>query len=254
MMRNICMSPILPRLAPPLRALLLLGLLPLAACGNLSRLSEIGSAPSMAPIENPGMAEGLRNISMPMPARQAPIPESNSLWQPGSRTFLRDQRAAQVGDLVTVLVQITDRAALENTTERSRNNNESLGIGRLLGIQTRLPGGNSDLIDATSGSGSTGSGSIKRTESVTLRVAATVVQQLPNGNLVVAGRQQVRVNHELRELQVSGVIRSQDIASDNTVRHDRLAEARIAYGGRGTVSDVQTPRYGQQFLDVILPF
>jgi flagellar L-ring protein precursor FlgH len=89
---------------------------------------------------------------------------------------------------------------------------------------------------------------------VTLRVAATVAQVLPNGNLVVTGRQQVRVNSELRDLSVGGVIRPQDIASDNTVRHDRLAEARIAYGGRGTISDVQRPRLGQELLDIILPF
>ncbi|MFC7612057.1 flagellar basal body L-ring protein FlgH [Teichococcus aestuarii] len=182
--------------------------------------------------------------------------EGNSLWRPGSRTFLRDQRAAQVGDLVTLLVQIQDRARLENSTERSRTNSEDLGLPRLFGYQTRLPGAaaGGNLLTAESGSVSRGEGSIDRTESVTLRVAATVVQMLPNGNLVVAGRQQVRVNHELRELQVSGIARPQDIGSDNTVRHDRLAEARIAYGGRGTVSDVQTPRYGQQFLDIVLPF
>ena len=112
----------------------------------------------------------------------------------------------------------------------------------------------SRLVETNGASTSTGSGSIQRNETVTLRVAATVAQVLPNGNLAVTGRQQVRVNHELRDLQVAGIIRPQDIASDNTVQHDRLAEARIAYGGRGTVSDVQQPRYGQQLLDAILPF
>ncbi|MFC4169516.1 flagellar basal body L-ring protein FlgH [Teichococcus aestuarii] len=231
-------------------------LLGLAACDNFSRLSEIGRAPEMAPMESPTAAPAWRQISMPMPPPAAPVAEGNSLWRPGSRTFLRDQRAAQVGDLVTLLVQIQDRARLENSTERSRTNSEDLGLPRLFGYQTRLPGAaaGGNLLTAESGSVSRGEGSIDRTESVTLRVAATVVQMLPNGNLVVAGRQQVRVNHELRELQVSGIARPQDIGSDNTVRHDRLAEARIAYGGRGTVSDVQTPRYGQQFLDIVLPF
>ncbi|WBV44571.1 flagellar basal body L-ring protein FlgH [Pseudoroseomonas cervicalis] len=230
-------------------------LLALAGCGNIERISEIGRGPQLAPIENPAQVAGLeRSIAMPMPPTQQPLPETNSLWRPGSRTFLRDQRAAQVGDLVTVLVQITDKAELENTTGRSRTNNEDFGITRLLGMAARLPGGAGNLLETASKSGTEGTGSINRNETVTLRVAATVVQMLPNGNLVVAGRQQVRVNQELRELQVSGIIRSQDIASDNTVRHDRLAEARIAYGGRGIISDVQQPRYGQQFLDLVLPF
>jgi flagellar L-ring protein precursor FlgH len=236
-------------------ALPLILVLSLAGCSE--RLSELGRAPSMAPIENPG---GARPISMPMPAAQTAPAEANSLWRQGSRTFLRDQRAAQVGDLVTVLVAIEDRAQLQNTTERSRANTESLGLPRILGIESSyarlLPGGidPSRLVSGASDSSSAGSGQIQRTETVTLRVAATVTQTLPNGNLVVAGRQQVRVNHELRDLQVSGIIRPQDIASDNTVKHDRLAEARIAYGGRGTMSDVQQPRYGQQLLDIILPF
>jgi flagellar L-ring protein precursor FlgH len=231
-------------------------MLALTACGAAERLSEIGRGPQLAGIENPAG----RPVSMPMPAPQAAPTEANSLWRAGSRTFLRDQRAAQVGDLVTVLVQIEDRAQLQNTTERSRANTESMGLPRLLGLESSyarlLPGGidPSNLMSGQSDSSSRGDGQIQRTETVTLRVAATVTQTLPNGNLVVAGRQQVRVNAELRDLQVSGIIRPQDIGSDNTVKHDRLAEARIAYGGRGTVSDVQQPRYGQQLLDIIMPF
>jgi flagellar L-ring protein precursor FlgH len=112
----------------------------------------------------------------------------------------------------------------------------------------------SKMVSAGSTSDVTGAGTLKRSEQINLRVAATVSQVLPNGNLVVVGRQQVRVNQELRDLQVGGIIRPQDIGSDNTVKHDRLAEARIAYGGRGTISDVQRPRYGQELLDIILPF
>ena len=183
-----------------------------------------------------------------------------SLWRPGSRTFLRDQRAASVGDLVTVLVSIRDQAELQNSSERSRDNNEQLGIPRILGLDSSyarfFPQGfdPSRMLQANSQNSSTGTGTIKRNEAVTLRVAATVTQVLPNGNLVVSGRQQVRVNFEMRDLNVGGIIRPQDIGSDNTVQHDRLAEARISYGGRGTVSDVQQPRYGQQILDAVMPF
>jgi flagellar L-ring protein FlgH len=81
-----------------------------------------------------------------------------------------------------------------------------------------------------------------------------VTQVLPNGNLVVQGRQELRVNFEVRELQITGVIRQQDISSTNTVSYTKLAEARISYGGRGQLTDVQQPRYGQQLLDIIAPF
>ena len=239
------------------RASLVLLAFLLAGC---ERLSDLGRPPAMAGIENPTASPTWRQVSMPMPAAQPPMAVSNSLWRPGSRTFLRDQRAAQPGDLVTVLVSIQDQAQLQNTTEREREGSDTFGIPRLFGLETSLsrilPGtvDPSALVQTSGAQTTLGSGSVRRTETVTLRVAATVVQTLPNGNLVLTGRQQVRVNSELRELTVGGIIRPQDIGSDNTVRHDRLAEARIAYGGRGTISDVQRPRYGQELLDIILPF
>jgi len=243
------------RLSP---ALLLLPLaLSLAACGNAERLSRVGRAPEMSPVASPTADPAWRPVSMPMPAPQDAPAVSNSLWRPGSRTFLRDQRASSVGDVITVLVSIQDEAQLQNRTQRARQGNDKLGIPQIFGMQTRwLPRGASpdSLFDASGGQTSDGNGTVKRGESVTLRLAATVTQVLPNGNLVVAGRQEVRVSAELRELAVQGVIRPQDIASDNTIKHDRLAEARIAYGGRGTLSDLQQPRYGQQILDAILPF
>ncbi len=242
-----------------LAALLLAGTL-LAGCNSATRLSEIGRGPRLSEIENPTQSPNWRPVSMPMPAPREAAPHANSLWRPGSRAFFRDQRAAQVGDIVTVLVSIRDEAQLANSSTRSRDNNESLGLPAMLGLEASinriLPNSvsASNLVSGSSTSGSTGTGQIQRTETVTLRVAATVTQVLPNGNLVVGGRQEVRVNNELRDLGISGVIRPQDIQSDNTVRHDRMAEARIAYVGRGTLSDVQQPRYGPQLLDIILPF
>ena len=249
------MTPLARRLAP--FALLLL----LPACGTAERLARIGRPPEMAPIADPTAGAGYQPVSMPMPAAQdARNLSANSLWRPGSRTFLRDQRAANAGDLITILVSIKDTADLSNSTERSRDNTENMGIPRLMGLDAsyaRIFPNSIDptkLVEASSANTSAGSGTIKRTEAVTMRIAATVTQVLPNGNLVISGRQQVRVNHEMRDLQIAGIIRPQDIASDNTVQHDRLAEARITYGGRGTVSDVQQPRYGQQVLDALLPF
>jgi len=237
-------------LLPPL-------LLLLSGCGSLERLSRVGRAPEMSAVADPTADPAWRPVTMPMPAPQDAPMVANSLWRPGSRTFLRDQRAARVGDLITVLVGIQDEAQLQNRTQRSRNGSDKLGLPQLFGMQTRwLPRGASPdtLLDASGAQTTDGNGTVRRNETVTLRLAATVTQVLPNGNLVVSGRQEVRVSAELRELAVQGVIRPQDIASDNTIRHDRLAEARIAYGGRGTLSDLQQPRYGQQLMDMVLPF
>ena len=244
-----------------MRRIALLALpLAMAACSSAERLSRLGDTPELAGVTNPTDDPRWRPVSMPMPNPQDPPLANNSLWRPGSRTFLRDQRAAAVGDIVTVLVAVQDEAELQNRTVRSRDNNELMGLPQLLGLQASygqlFPAGidPSRLVQANSNSAVNGNGATRRNESITIRVAATISQILPNGNFVLTGRQQMRVNSELRDVTVGGVIRPQDIASDNTVRHDRLAEARIAYGGRGVISDTQRPRLGQELLDIILPF
>ena len=240
------------------RAALVLGTaLALSGCGTLSRLSEVGRPPALSPSSDPTRDPSWRPLSMPMPRPELAPTQVNSLWRSGSRAFFKDQRAAQVGDVLTVLVNIADTAALANATGATRAGTESAGIPNLLGLENKaaVAGINAkSLINTNSTNTNTGTGTIVRNETVTLRLAGVVTQVLPNGNLVVAARQEVRVNSELRELQVSGVVRPQDIASDNTVVHDRMAEARIAYGGRGTLTDLQQPRYGQQIMDILLPF
>ncbi len=237
------------------RALLLALPLALAGCNTVSRLSEVGKPPELSPSADPTLDPSYRPMTMPMPAASTSVPEANALWRSGSRAFFKDQRAANVGDIVTVLVSMTDAANVQNNSDANRKSSETLGLPNLFGLERALPAGVLDsIIKAASANGNTGNGTIKRSELVTLRLAGVVTQMLPNGNLVVAARQQMRVNSELRELQVTGVIRPQDIASDNTVRHDRMAEARIAYGGRGQLTDLQTPRWGQQVLDIVLPF
>lgn len=232
----------------------------LPGCGTLQRLSEVGRPPTMTPSSDPTADPAYRPISLPMPRPRTEPAEANSLWRQGSRAFFEDPRAANVGDIVTVLVNISDAADLKNQSSAGRTGSEAMGLPNLFGLESKVQKvlGNgtsaSTLVSANSNGNATGTGTIKRTETVTLRLAGVVTQVLPNGNLAVAARQEVRVNSELRELQVSGVIRPQDIASDNTVHHDRMAEARISYGGRGQISDVQRPRYGQQLLDILLPF
>jgi len=238
-------------LAPTLACLLLAG------CGSLSRLSEVGRAPAMTPTADPTKDATWRPVTMPMPAREPTPNEANALWRSGSRAFFKDQRAAMVGDIITILVAMNDTANLKNATTTARTSSETGSLAQFFGMQSRLPPSIPDpakILDVGSTNANGGSGQIQRNEAVTIRLAGVVTQVLPNGNLVVSARQEFLVNHELRELQVTGVIRPQDIASNNTVLHDRMAEARIAYGGRGELTEVNHTRWGQQLMDILLPF
>ena len=190
--------------------------------------------------------------------------EAASLWQTGSTGFFGDQRASEVGDILTVLIEIDDQAQLENASSRERSSAAGAGAPTVLGYEASLhkilpglgqqdiPAG--DLVDLSSESSSSGEGSIERNEQISLKVAAMIVRKLSNGNFVIAGRQEVRVNSELRELRVAGIVRSVDIEMNNSIPYDKIAEARISYGGRGQLSRVQQPRYGEDALDVILPY
>jgi len=228
----------------------------LGGCGTLSKLSEVGRDPAMTPTEDPTKDPKWRPLTMPMPAAQPSPNEANALWRSGSRAFFKDQRAAAVGDIITVVVNINDAANLKNVTSATRAASETAGMPNFFGVEKLLPAAvtAASLLSSNSGNSNTGTGQIQRNEAVTLRLAGIITQVLPNGNLVVAARQEFMVNSELRDLQITGVIRPQDIASDNTVQHDRMAEARIAYGGKGQLTDIQRARWGQQMMDILMPF
>jgi len=229
----------------------------LAGCGSLSRLSEVGRAPAMTPTSDPTQDPNWRPVSMPMPAREPTPNEANALWRSGSRAFFKDQRAAQVGDIITIVVSMNDAANLKNATTNNRTSTETGSLANFFGLESLLPKSISDpskILNVGSTNTNGGSGQIQRNENVTLKLAGVVTQVLPNANLVVSARQEFRVNQELRELQVTGVIRPQDIASDNTVQSNEIAEARISYGGRGEVTEVNRTRWGQQLMDILLPF
>ncbi len=230
----------------------------LSSCAAIDRIKNIGQPPPLAPIDNPTARPGYKPVQMPMPSAQAASYNPNSLWRNGSRAFFKDQRAHQVGDILTVQVNITDKANIANETQRSRTSSEDSGITDFLGSKTiktpataLLPG---RILTADSTSSSDGKGSVNRQEALSTNVAGVVTQVLPNGNLVIEGRQEIRVNFEIRELIVAGVVRPEDIQSDNTIDSSKIAQARIAYGGRGQIMDVQQQRYGQQVMDVVLPF
>jgi flagellar L-ring protein FlgH len=242
-------------------AALAASVLPLAACGNMiDRIAEAGKEPSFTAIENPNAQPGYQPVSMPMPKPMTETRQANSLWRQGSRAFFADQRAGKVGDILTVAIDISDEAKLNNQTTQARDGDNSAGLDNFLGYEGLLdhvfPNGidPQNLVNSDSKTDTSGSGAINRKDDIKLRVAAIITQVLPNGNLVLKGSQQVRVNFEMRELEVTGIIRPEDISTANEVDYDKIAEARIAYGGKGTISDIQQPRYGQQVYDILFPF
>lgn len=240
-----------------MRHLILICLLSLPAC---ERLSHVGRDPEFTPVE--ASYEVAAMASRPLPARVEPRRrlDEASLWTGRRGSLLGDRRASRQGDILTVVIEIDEEAEISNSSERSRSGSESLGVPSLLGLpqrlDERLPDGatSADAVATSSTSASSGDGSVRRSESVALRVAATVVNLLPSGALQIQGSQEIRVNFEIRELVVTGFVRPEDITRQNEITYDKIAAARISYGGRGQISDMQQPRYGQQIADILLPF
>lgn len=232
----------------------------LTACGASERMANIGKAPAMSKIVNPMTQKDYQPVSLPMPAPKDVTRQKNSLWASDRQTFFKDQRANDIGDIITVNIEIDDEAKLDNASERKRTATESAGIDNFLGIEADFAKVLPETVDPAalvgggSDSGHKGEGTIDRKEQIAVKLAALITQILPNGNMVIHGRQEVEVNFEKRVLSVDGVIRPQDIAVDNSIPYEQIAEARIAYGGEGQITDVQQPRYGQQLYDVVFPF
>lgn len=231
-----------------------------SGCNTFTRLSEVGDYPQMSKITNPQAQPGYQPVSLPMPAPMPVEDNPNSLWRSGARAFFKDIRAKDVGDTLTVRLKLDDKASMSNNTKRKRDDKEALGVDALLGYEAQLgkllprDQDNLNLFAYGSKSNTQGDGDIGRSESIEITFAAMVIQVLPNGSLAIMGRQEVRVNYELRELMLTGIVRPQDIEADNSVSHERIAEMRVAYGGRGTLSDLQQPRWGTQIMDIVLPF
>ncbi len=248
-------------LRPASKALLLsVALAALAGCSAATRISEIGDPPALASMSDPASPVNAAPPALPIPPPPEPNRASNSLWASGSRSFFHDSRASRPGDIITVNISVADAAKFSNTTSRTRTNADGANLTNFFGLEgelaNALPQGAdpTSLVKMGSNTSNVGSGTVDRSESINLTLAALVTQVLPNGNMVIGGHQQVRVNNELRDLQVAGIVRSEDITSANTVDLSQIAEARISYGGRGTVSDVQAPRYGSQLFDILMPF
>ncbi|MCB1337741.1 MAG: flagellar basal body L-ring protein FlgH [Maritimibacter sp.] len=234
---------------------LMLAALALSGCAD--RLDNIGKAPALSTIDGSREAQAMSSTPMPRDIAARRDTDGASLWAAGRASLLGDRRAQIAGDILTVVIEIDDKAEVSASSNRGRSGSESMTIGALLGIDALGPLAEVDLspgISTNSASASSGDGSTSRNEKLTLRVAATVVGTLPNGVLQIQGSQEVRVNYELRELLVTGFVRPEDISRQNEIPYDKIASARISYGGRGQITDMQQPRYGQQFTDIVLPF
>lgn len=232
----------------------------MSGCGIWGKLTRIGKEPEISPLVNP--VEAREKDPIPLEIHESKeYAGANSLWKKGDSGFFKDQRAAKVGDIITVMVIAKDNAVMENSTEQNRDNNtQSMGISALGGYEGYLkkvmPSGVNpgNLFDITSNQKLNGDGKIDRKEKIDMTMAAVVTQVLGNGNLVIEGTQEIRVNYELRKLSMKGIIRRADISSDNTIESTKIAELRVSYGGVGTISDMQEPRYGRSFIDIISPF
>lgn len=232
----------------------------LLAAGACGRAANVGRAPEITPARSTPEFVAMTEAPLILPPTSGRPEAAASLWEGQQASLVADRRARVRGDILTVVVEIDDKAEISNSSERSRSAGDKVGIPSLAGIPQRindaLPEGASmdELVDAKSSSNFSGEGNISRRDKLTLRVAATVIETLPNGVLHIEGSQEVRVNFELRELTVSGFVRPSDISRRNEVAYDRIAGARVSYGGRGQITDVQQPRYGQQIADIILPY
>lgn len=241
-------------------ALTLIAIAALVALTGCERLGNVGRAPQLSSLQDTTEARAMSTPGLPERLEPQRPTDRASLWSGGRSSLLGDRRANRRGDIMTVVIEIDDRAEISNSTSRERSGSESLELPQLLGLpqrlNRRLPEGVTldNAVSTQSRSGSEGDGSVRRNEELELRVAATIIDVLQNGVLRIEGRQEVRVNFELRELLVSGYVRPEDISRQNEITYDKIASARISYGGRGQITDVQQPRYGQQVVDILLPF
>jgi len=230
------------------------------ALGACTGLADVGRAPEFSPLEGSYQHHAMYSNPLPQDADPDAPSDEASLWTSGRSSLFGDRRAELRGDILTVVIEIDEKAEISNKTDRSRSSGQTMGVPSLFGIPQRLdaelPAGATlaDAVSITSQSSYQGDGSVARNEKLTLRVAATVVEELPNGVLRIEGQQEVRVNFEMRELIVTGYVRPTDISRQNEITYDKIAGARISYGGRGQITAVQQPRYGDQIVDAILPF
>ena len=223
--------------------------LALGGCWNSP--SEFMREPAFAPVGAGLVSEETAAIQ----TARALAPQQN--WYSPPTSLYTWPRVSHVGDIVTVLIAINDKATLDNASGRSQTTKDGLAIdyGYNSGSSSSSSSQPAKIVGDLASSASTqGTGNIDRSEQIQVSVAAVVTRVLPNGNLVISGSQEVRVNYEMRQLTVAGIVHPEDVSLNNTIAYDHIAEARISYGGRGRQSDFQQPSWGQQIYDTLRPF
>ncbi|MDF0579335.1 flagellar basal body L-ring protein FlgH [Bradyrhizobium yuanmingense] len=211
--------------------------------------AEVLTGPQMSPV-----GSGLRMQADPIPVTprmRTPV-SYRSTWDDGTDLY-RDPRARRTGDVVTVIISMQDKAKLDNKTGRSRDSQVKFGLDWLMDIAGWNDTGSANA-NLSTNTQIKGNGQIDRTEDIRLSIAAIVTDVLPNGNMMISGSQEFRVNTEMRVLKVGGIVRPRDISRANTISYDKIAEARVSYGGRGNLSDVQQPGWGHRIYDAVTPF
>ncbi len=240
-------------------------LLSLAGCNLPQKLSTIGEPPQLSQIQNPTQASGYQPISMPMPSPGTYQNRTNSLWETGSRAFFKDQRANKVGDVVTVTVDMDQKQLIQMNPTIQRQTIGTTTVTSALGLESKAeklfpkkqhPAGspNPSWLNFTSNPQLITTAQYGVEDKLQVKIAAIVIQILPNGNMVIKGRQELRLINEVREIEVMGIVRKEDISSSNTIKGDKIAEMRLAYGGRGDLTDMQSFPWGQQVLNKVMPF
>ncbi|MFQ3307380.1 MAG: flagellar L-ring protein precursor FlgH [Candidatus Midichloriaceae bacterium] len=230
------------------------------SCSVMEQIKDVGKAPKMNGINVYDTNQGGVKTHKDNMDNLGDLNSDNSLWTPDSKNFFfRERKAKSVGDILKVKVVIQEQAKLDNKTTKSRNSSSDMGIAGLFGLSKGMADKNKNLnptklIDMDSSSKGSGNGKIDRKENIKTTIAATIVKILPNGNFIIKGSQEIRVNFELREITVAGIVRVEDITSDNSIDLDQIAEARVSYGGRGQITQYQQDPYGKQILDIISPF
>jgi flagellar L-ring protein FlgH len=225
-----------------------------AAMLSMAGPARPGKKQAKAPETTP-LDQYVKDVEARGDANRVPV-SPGSLYSQNARLgdAFRDPRAAQLDDVVTILVADKASAITTGTTNTTRKSSLSAGVQSLAG-PTKAAGALANLAAATNNQQLQGQGTTSRGSTLTTTLSARVTHVLPNGNLVVEGVKDISVNSERQGIVVRGIIRPQDLSSANTIPSDRLANLEIRVNGRGVVNDsIKRPFILYRILMGLLPF